>query len=347
MADLLARSERLTVGSFGSVVTYSRKVFIPLTMLCRDVCHYCTFARAPREVRSAYLGRDEVLAIARAGVEAGCREALFTLGDRPEARYAAARDALASMGYDSTLAYLGAMARAVLDETGLLPHLNAGWMDDADYAALRPVAASMGLMLETASDRLSEKGGPHYGSPDKLPERRLEAMEAAGRAKVPFTTGLLIGIGETREERIEALLAIRESHARHDHIQEVIIQNFRAKPGTRMAGHAEPPLEEHLWTIAAARLILGPDMVLQAPPNLPPRRLGRISICSNGRPRRRAACCVSGLRLARPMRGDPRNGWNRLWPKSSAARSTRGDCRSSMAGIPVRPSRCRPNVAPA
>lgn len=268
LPDLLAQSERLTVGSFGSVVTYSRKVFIPLTMLCRDVCHYCTFAKAPRKVRSPYLSREEVLAIARSGAAAGCREALFTLGDRPEARYSVARDALATMGYESTLAYLGAMARAVLDETGLLPHLNAGLMADADYAALRPVSASMGLMLETASDRLSEKGGPHHGSPDKLPARRLEAIEAAGRAKVPFTTGLLIGIGETRQERIEALLAIRDSHARHGHIQEVIIQNFRAKPGTRMADHAEPPLDEHLWTIAVARLVLGPAMVIQAPPNL-------------------------------------------------------------------------------
>jgi len=265
---LLAESERMTMESFGSVVTYSRKVFIPLTTLCRDVCHYCTFAKAPREVRSPYLSRDEVLAIARAGAEAGCREALFTLGDQPEARYAAARDALAAMGHESTLAYLGAMAEAVLEETGLLPHLNAGLMDDADYAALRPVSASMGLMLETASDRLSEKGGPHHGSPDKIPARRLEAIEAAGRAKVPFTTGLLIGIGETREERIQALLAIRDSHRRHGHIQEVIIQNFRAKPGTRMADHAEPSLDEHLWTIAAARLVLGPEMVIQAPPNL-------------------------------------------------------------------------------
>lgn len=266
--SLISDAERLTTESFGPVVTYSRKVFIPLTTLCRDVCHYCTFAKAPRQIRSPYLSREEVLAIARAGAEAGCREALFTLGDRPEARYAAARGALAAMGYESTLAYLGAMAKAVLDETGLLPHLNAGLMGDADYAALRPVSASMGLMLETASERLSQKGGPHYGSPDKLPARRLEAIEAAGRARVPFTTGLLIGIGETRAERIEALQAIRDSHARHGHIQEVIIQNFRAKPGTKMAGHPEPSLDEHLWTIAAARLILGPDMVIQAPPNL-------------------------------------------------------------------------------
>ena len=266
--DLMAAAERLTLGSFGPLVTYSRKVFIPLTKLCRDVCHYCTFATTPARVHSAYLSRDEVLAIARAGVAAGCREALFTLGDRPEARYRAAREALAGLGHDSTLSYLREMAGTVLQETGLLPHLNPGLMDDSDYSALRPVSASMGLMLETASDRLSAQGGPHFGSPDKVPARRLAAIEAAGRAQVPFTTGLLIGIGETRAERIEALVAIRDSHRRHNHIQEVIIQNFRAKPGTRMADHPEPSLDEHLWTIAAARLILGPEMVIQAPPNL-------------------------------------------------------------------------------
>jgi FO synthase len=268
LAEMLEASEALTLSSFGSVVTYSRKVFIPLTQLCRDVCHYCTFATTPRAVATAYLSRDEVLAIARAGTAAGCREALFTLGDRPEARYSAARAALDRLGHGSTLSYLHEMAAAVLEETGLLPHINAGLMDDADYAAFRPVSASMGLMLETASDRLSEKGGPHFGSPDKVPARRLTAIEAAGRARVPFTTGLLIGIGETRAERVEALVAIRDLHRQHGHIQEVIIQNFRAKPGTKMADHPEPSLDEHLWTIAAARLILGPDMVIQAPPNL-------------------------------------------------------------------------------
>ena len=266
--DLMAAAERLTLESFGPLVTYSRKVFIPLTKLCRDVCHYCTFATTPARVHSAYMSRDEVLAVARAGVAAGCREALFTLGDRPEARYRAAREALAALGHDSTLSYLREMASAVLQETGLLPHLNPGLMDDSDYAALRPVSASMGLMLETASDRLSAQGGPHFGSPDKVPARRLAAIEAAGRAQVPFTTGLLIGIGETRAERIQALAAIRDSHRRHNHVQEVIIQNFRAKPGTRMADHPEPSLDEHLWTIAAARLILGPAMTIQAPPNL-------------------------------------------------------------------------------
>ncbi len=266
--ELVAASEHNTLAAFGPLVTYSRKVFIPLTRLCRDVCHYCTFATTPRKIGAAYLPADEVLAIARAGVAAGCREALFTLGDRPEDRYAAARTALTALGHPSTLAYLREMAALVLEETGLLPHLNPGLMSDADYAVLRPVAASMGLMLETASERLSLAGGPHFGSPDKVPAQRLAAIEAAGRARVPFTTGLLIGIGETRLERIEALVAIRDLQQRHGHIQEVIIQNFRAKPGTKMAAHPEPSLDEHLWTIAVARLILGADMTIQAPPNL-------------------------------------------------------------------------------
>jgi FO synthase len=276
LPDLLAQSEDMTLGHFGPLVTYSRKVFIPLTKLCRDVCHYCTFAQAPKQGGAAYLSAEEVLAIARAGIAAGCREALFTLGDQPEARYVVARDALAKLGHGSTLSYLREMAELVLNETGLLPHLNPGLMNEADYAALRPVAASMGIMLETSSNRLSEPGGPHYGSPDKLPARRMEAIEAAGRAQVPFTTGLLVGIGETRAERIEALVEIRESHRRHSHIQEVIIQNFRAKPRTKMADHREPSLDDHLWTIAVARLVLGPDMTIQTPPNLQPGDLGAL-----------------------------------------------------------------------
>jgi FO synthase len=276
LETLLAASEAATIQAFGATVTYSRKVFIPLTRLCRDVCHYCTFATTPRRLEAPYLSRDQVLAIARAGAAAGCREALFTLGDQPEARFAEARAALAAMGYATTLEYLRAMAQAVLAETGLLPHLNPGLMTEADLAALRPVAASMGIMLETASNRLSQPGGPHYGSPDKLPARRLATIAAAGRARIPFTTGLLIGIGETRAERIEALVAIRDLHREHGHIQEVIIQNFRAKPDTKMAHHPEPPLEEHLWTVAAARLILGPAITIQAPPNLRPDELAAL-----------------------------------------------------------------------
>jgi FO synthase len=250
------------------LVTYSPKVFIPLTTLCRDVCGYCTFARPPRRGERAYMSLDEVLAIARAGAAAGCHEALFTLGDKPELRYRVAREELAALGCDTTLEYLARAARLVLEETGLLPHLNPGVMSREELVALREVSASMGIMLETASDRLSDKGMPHYGSPDKLPVRRLETIAAAGELEIPFTTGILIGIGETREERLEALLAIRELDERYGHIQEVIVQNFRAKPGTRMAAHPEPDLEEHLWTIAAARVLLGPDRHIQAPPNL-------------------------------------------------------------------------------
>ena len=277
LTALMADAEALTLAGHADVVTYSRKVFIPLTQLCRDVCHYCTFAQTPSRQASAYLSLDEVLAIARAGEAAGCREALFTLGDRPEARYGAARAWLKHAGYDSTLAYLQAAAEAVLRETSLLPHLNPGLMGARDYAALRPVSASMGLMLESVSERLCGSGMVHHGSPDKAPAARLAALELAGEAAVPFTTGLLIGIGETRAERIEALLAIRDAHARHGHVQEVIIQNFRAKPGTKMHQAAEPSLEDHLWTIAVARLILGAEMTIQAPPNLQADSLGPLA----------------------------------------------------------------------
>jgi FO synthase len=276
LSALLEASEAMTLASHGPLVTYSRKVFIPLTELCRDVCHYCTFAKTPKEVARAFLTLDQVRAIAEAGKKAGCREALFTLGDKPELRFEAAADQLAIMGYKTTLAYLRDAAAMVLAETGLLPHLNPGLMDDSDYAALRPVSASMGLMLESSSDRLSLKGGPHYGSPDKQPAARIAAIEAAGRAKVPFTTGLLIGIGETRQERLDSLIVIRDLHQRHGHIQEVIIQNFCPKPDTLMAGSSPVSLEDQLWTIAAARLILGPEMSIQAPPNLRPADLAAL-----------------------------------------------------------------------
>jgi len=252
----------------GPLVTYSPKVFIPLTKLCRDVCHYCTFAAPPRRGERAYMSIDEVLEVARAGRAAGCREALFTLGDKPELRYRAAREELAALGCATTLEYLARAAEAVLDETGLLPHLNPGVMSRADLELLRPVSASMGIMLETTSERLSQRGGPHFGSPDKLPAARLETLRLAGELRVPFTTGILIGIGETREERLEALAAIAALHERYGHIQEVIVQNFRAKDGTKMAEAPEPSLEDHLWTIAAARLLLPAEVHVQAPPNL-------------------------------------------------------------------------------
>ena len=266
--DLMAEARRLRADGTGMLVTYSPKVFVPLTTLCRDVCGYCTFARPPRRGERAFLSEDEVLAIARAGAEAGCSEALFTLGDRPEARYRVARDELESLGCATTLEYLARCARRVLDETGLLPHLNPGVMSRDELASLRPVAASMGIMLESTAERLAARGGPHWASPDKVPARRLETMRLAGELGIPFTSGILIGIGETRAERIEALLALRDMAESHGHLREVIVQNFRAKPGTRMADHADAAMDDHLWSIAVARIVLGPDVHVQAPPNL-------------------------------------------------------------------------------
>jgi len=265
LEDLLAEARRLRRGP---LVTYSPKVFIPLTTLCRDVCGYCTFARPPRRGERAFMTEDEVLAIARAGAAAGCREALFTLGDKPELRYKVAREELRSLGCATTIEYLARCARLVLEETGLLPHLNPGVMTREELELLRPVSASMGIMLETTADRLGERGGPHWASPDKIPAGRLETMRLAGELRIPFTSGILIGIGETREERIDALLALRALGEEHGHLQEIIVQNFRAKPGTRMASHTEPTLDDHLWTIAVARILLGPDWHVQAPPNL-------------------------------------------------------------------------------
>jgi FO synthase len=250
------------------VQTWSPKVFIPLTQLCRNLCHYCTFSRPPRKGQRVYLTRKEVLDVAHAGKKAGCTEALFTLGDKPELRFTAARQELAQLGHDTTLSYLVEICAAVLAETGLLPHVNAGVMGIDDMTALRRVSASQGLMLESTSERLTRIGEAHYRSPDKLPSARLETIRLAGQLAIPFTTGILIGIGETRAERIDALVAIRDIHNQFGHIQEVLIQNFRAKPRTIMAAAPEPEMDDLLWTIAAARLILGPTMNIQAPPNL-------------------------------------------------------------------------------
>lgn len=276
LEDLMRLASSLRDEAHGHKISYSRKVFIPLTQLCRDVCHYCTFAHAPRKGQRAYLTVDEVLTIARAGRDAGCKEALFTLGDKPELRYRHARDELNEMGYPTTLAYLEDVARAVFNETGLLPHLNPGLMEADDLVALRKVSISQGIMLESVAARLCERGGPHFGSPDKDPAARLRTIELAGQQAVPFTTGLLIGIGETREERIESLLALRALDERYGHIQEIIVQNFWPKPDTRMADVEATPLEEHLWTIAIARLLFRPDMNIQAPPNLSPGVLDMI-----------------------------------------------------------------------
>ncbi len=244
-------------------VTYSRKVFIPLTRLCRDRCHYCTFATVPGRLPAPFLSLDEVLDIARAGAALGCKEALFTLGDRPEDRWDAARDWLDEAGYDSTLAYVRACAVAVLEETGLLPHLNPGVMSWAELQRLKPVAPSMGMMLETTADVPA-----HAGSPDKVPAVRLQALEDAGRHAIPFTTGLLVGIGETTRDRAETVFAIRASHRRHGHVQEVIVQNFRAKHDTAMRSTPDAGMEEYLAAVAVTRVVMGPRMRVQAPPNL-------------------------------------------------------------------------------
>lgn len=268
IAPLLAAAAHRRDAAHGDVVSYSRKVFIPLTQLCRDVCHYCTFAHPPRKGERAYLTRDDVLAIAISGKEAGCKEALFTLGDKPELRYEFARDELRALGHDTTLSYVAEMASVVLEKTGLLPHINPGLMSDDDLLSLRSVAVSQGIMLESASERLCEKGQVHYGSPDKAPAARLDTIRRAGVHGIPFTSGILIGVGETRAERIDALIALRDLNDRHRHIQEIIVQNFRPKPGTRMADGTAPTLNDHLWTIAIARLLFEPEMNIQAPPNL-------------------------------------------------------------------------------
>ena len=275
-AALTTVAAQLRDQGFGNVVTYSRKVFVPLTHLCRDVCHYCTFAQVPRKVMAPYMPMDDVLRTAEQGAKAGCKEVLFTLGEKPELRYRAAREALDGLGHATTIEYLAAVAARVLRETGLLPHLNPGTMTPAELAMLRPFGPSMGIMLESTSPRLLMKGMPHHGSPDKVPEVRLQTLIDAGKARIPFTTGILIGIGETRLERIEALLAIRRIHRAYGHVQEIIVQNFRAKPETKMAGAPEPDLDELLWTLAVARIVFGAGMSIQAPPNLSPGVLKEI-----------------------------------------------------------------------
>ena len=273
---LMRQAAALRDDGFGRAVSYSRKVFVPLTTLCRDVCHYCTFAQPPRPGERAYLTIDEAVGIARRGARAGCREALFTLGDKPELRYPQARDELDALGYPTTVAYLVAAAGAVHEATGLLPHANPGVLTRDELLALREVCPSQGLMLESASRRLLEPGAAHHGSPDKDPDARLDTIRRAGELAIPFTSGILIGIGETREERIASLLALRDLHDRYGHVQEIIVQNFRAKPDTRMADAPEPTLEDLQWTIACARIIFGPGMAIQAPPNLTPDTFGAL-----------------------------------------------------------------------
>ena len=268
VAELCAQASQLRDAGKGKTVTFSPKVFIPLTHLCRDFCGYCTFRHSPETAPRLYMTPEEVLAVAQAGERLGCTEALFTLGERPEQRYQEARQWLANRGYATTLEYLTAMCRLVLDETRLLPHANPGTMSRRELAALQPYNPSMGLMLESTSPRLYQPGGPHEFAPSKRPRVRLRTLELAGELSIPFTTGLLIGIGETRQERIDALLELRRLHRAYGHLQEVIIQNFRAKPATPMAGSQDAPAQELLWTVAVARILLGPDINLQVPPNL-------------------------------------------------------------------------------
>ena len=269
MPSLCRTASQLRDQGKGKIVTFSPKVFIPLTRLCRDFCGYCTFRLDPASAGDKlYLSPEEVLDVARAGQRLGCTEALFTLGERPEQRYSEAKDWLSQRGYRTTLEYLADMCKLVLEETSVLPPANPGTMRRQEMAALQPYNPSMGLMLESTSERLYQPGGPHEFAPSKRPRVRLRTTEIAGELGVPFTSGILIGIGETRQERIDALLAIRRLNRAHGHIQEVIIQNFRAKPDTPMSLSADAEASELLWTVAVARILLGPEINLQVPPNL-------------------------------------------------------------------------------
>ena len=261
---------------WGRVVTYSRKVFVPLTNYCRDDCGYCTFVKRPGEPGARIMTPEDVMAVVMAGARVDAKEVLFSLGEKPELRYQAAKDELAALGYARMSDYLHAMCARVMDETGLLPHINAGTMDEDELLMLKPVSGSMGMMLENVSKRLCGKGEAHYGCPDKVPVQRLRTLERAGRLDIPFTTGILIGIGETWAERVETIAAIADLHGRFGHIQEVIVQNFRAKPGTPMAAHPEPGHDDMRRTIAVARLMLPGEVSIQAPPNLAPDYLDYI-----------------------------------------------------------------------
>jgi len=268
LPDLLTAATEIRAQGKGNVITFSKKVFIPLTTLCRDYCSYCTFRKDPGQPGAHFMTPDEVLALAERARQAGCKEALFSLGDQPEKIFPEAREFLSQQGFTRTLDYVAAMSELVLEKTGLLPHANPGVMDRAALVRLKNSNASVGLMLENVSPRLMRDGLPHAKAPDKVPALRLRTIEEAGKLSIAFTTGILIGIGETMDERIDSLFAIRTLHEKYGHIQEVIIQNFRAKPEIPMAAHPEPSLEDMFRTIALARLILGPHMNIQAPPNL-------------------------------------------------------------------------------
>jgi len=273
LADLMNKASEKRDARWGSIVTYSRKVFVPLTNMCRDTCGYCTFVKHPDSPEANIMTPDEVLRVAKKGEVNGCKELLFSLGERPELRYEKSKEMLCALGYAKMTDYLRDMCEMVLQETSLLPHVNSGTLTNDEIDILRPVTGSMGMMLETLSRRLNRKGGAHYACPDKVPLQRLRTLNRTGKKNVPFTTGILIGIGETREERLEALREINLIHQEYGHIQEVIIQNFQSKPDIEMALHPEPSLTEMLWTIANARLILDADISIQAPPNLSERHM--------------------------------------------------------------------------
>ena len=273
LADLMNKASEKRDARWGSIVTYSRKVFVPLTNMCRDTCGYCTFVKHPDSPEANIMTPDEVLRVAKKGEVNGCKELLFSLGERPELRYEKSKEMLCALGYAKMTDYLRDMCEMVLQETSLLPHVNSGTLTNDEIDILRPVTGSMGMMLETLSRRLNRKGGAHYACPDKVPLQRLRTLKRTGKKNVPFTTGILIGIGETREERLEALREINLIHQEYGHIQEVIIQNFQSKPDIEMALHPEPSLTEMLWTIANARLILDSDISIQAPPNLSERHM--------------------------------------------------------------------------
>jgi 7,8-didemethyl-8-hydroxy-5-deazariboflavin synthase CofG subunit len=357
--------------AFGPRITYSRKVFVPLTKLCRDTCGYCTFAHGPRPGEKAYLTPEEVLEIARTGAEAGCKEALFTLGDKPEKRYPEAIEELGEMGFATTIEYLAHCCGLVLEKTGLLPHANPGVLSGDEVLVLRRVSVSQGTMLEQATDRLLGPNLAHWASPDKVPAKRLGTMDEAGRLRVPFTTGILIGIGETVEERVDTLLEIRKVHERHGNVQECIVQKFRAKPGTRMAGRAEPTGDEMLATIALARLLLPQEVTIQAPPNLadsggngtPPTPATTTPASTTGaasrpttstpsapgrtsksyrRPRRlKATCLWNASRCTRPTPATPRRGSTSACAPASGQPRTPRDSPGQRTGLRAPRRLCR------
>jgi len=268
LSELMERASKKRDAYWGKMITYSKKVFVPLTNMCRDTCSYCTFVKHPDDPEAKIMSPDEVLGFARKGENSGCKELLFSLGEKPEKRYVKPKKALAALGYESMTDYLYDMCKLVIEKTSLLPHVNAGTLSEFELKKLKNVSASMGMMLETTSKRLNKKGEAHYACPDKVPIQRIRTLVAAGSSKVPFTTGILIGIGETFDERIEALLLLEKINNRYGHIQEVIIQNFQRKPNIAMAEHPEPSLNDMLQTIALARIILSPSISIQAPPNL-------------------------------------------------------------------------------